>query len=177
MRLEGSCQCGKVSFTVESDTPYPFMYCFCSICRKTTGALTSNIMGKRETLEVKGRPYLKVFHAVIRARGKKPRRSHGERWFCSNCGTHLYLLDDDWPDGVWPNAAAIDTELPPPPENVRIMLAYKPAWVPLVGKGPLFQEYPELSIAEWHERRKLTGATARTATGKRPRASVPRARG
>ena len=52
--LRGSCQCGKVGFRVDSDTPYPFMYCYCSICRKTTGALTCNVMGKRDTLVVTG---------------------------------------------------------------------------------------------------------------------------
>jgi len=36
--LLGSCQCGKVHFSVESETPVPFMFCFCSICRKTGGA-------------------------------------------------------------------------------------------------------------------------------------------
>jgi hypothetical protein len=156
MQLEGSCQCGKVRFTVESETPYPFMYCYCSICRKTTGAITSNIMGKRDTLKVRGERYLRCHHAVLRAAGQRPLRSKGERWFCGECGTHLYVLDDRWPDGVWPNAAAVDTELPSPPENVHLMLNYKPAWVPVPGKGPRYPEYPELSIAEWHERHGLT---------------------
>jgi hypothetical protein len=37
MRLEGSCHCGAVRFRVESHTPYPYMRCYCSICRKTQG--------------------------------------------------------------------------------------------------------------------------------------------
>ena len=157
MQLRGSCQCGKVDFRVESDTPYPFMFCYCSICRKTTGALTSNIMGKRATLKVRGRRHLRVHHAVMRARGRRATRSDGERWFCVRCGTHLYVLDDRWPDGVWPNAAAIDTKLPVPPEHVELMLRYKPAWVPTVGDGDRFPEYPKLSIAEWHEQHGLDG--------------------
>jgi hypothetical protein len=56
---------------------------------------------------------------------------------------------------VWPNAGAIDTELPVPPEHVRIMTSYKPAWVPDVHDGPAFAEYPELSIASWHEQHAL----------------------
>lgn len=152
MKLEGSCQCGKVSFRVDSDTPYPFMYCYCSICRKTSGALTSNIMGKRATLKVRGSRYLKVYHAIIREKGKRPRKSRGERWFCGECGTHLYVMDDEWPDGVWPNAAAIDTALPIPPENVHMMLDYRARWVPVTGKGPRFKRYPKLSIADWHKK-------------------------
>ena len=59
MLLRGSCQCGKVRFRVQSDTPYPFMFCYCSICRKTTGALTSNVMGQRATLVVHGEKHLR----------------------------------------------------------------------------------------------------------------------
>lgn len=166
MRLRGSCQCGKVAFRVDSDTPYPFMFCYCSICRKTTGAVTCNIMGRRDTLQVTGRGHLRCHHAVIRARGRRAGRSSGERWFCALCGTHLYVLDDRWPEGVWPNAAAIDTPLPIPPEHVQIMLRYKPAWVPTVSDGPRFQEYPRLSIAQWHIDRGLHG-TARRRRGRR----------
>ncbi len=152
MRLDGSCQCGGVRFRVESDTPYPFMLCYCSICRKTTGALTSNVMGKRDTLRVTGKQLLKVHHAVMRAPRKRVTRSSAERWFCGRCGSHLYLLDDRWPDGVWPNAAAIDTPLPVPPEHVQIMLRYKPAWMPALDDDPgtRHQEYPQVSIAGWH---------------------------
>lgn len=167
MLLRGSCQCGKVAFRVDSDTPYPYMLCYCSICRKTTGALTSNVMGKRATLRVTGRAHLRCHHAVIRARGRRATRSRGERWFCVRCGTHLYVLDDRWPEGVWPNAAALDTPLPVPPEHVQIMLRYKPAWVPLVpGRGSHHPEYPPLSIADWHEKMGLTGAPRRRRAAK-----------
>jgi hypothetical protein len=161
MRLEGSCQCGKVRFQVESDTPYPFMFCYCSICRKTTGFITCNVMGKRDTLRVVGAKHLKKHHAVLRAPGMQSLRSRGERWFCGLCGTHLYVLDARWPEGVWPNAAALDTPLPEPPERVHLMLKYKPAWVPVPGRGPRYQEYPELSIAEWHEKHEKRSKRAR----------------
>ncbi len=161
IRLEGACHCGKVRFSVDSETPYPYMFCYCSICRKTTGAITCNIMGRRETLRISGRKFLRRYHAIMRRRGKRSFRSEAERWFCGECGSHLYLLDDRWPEGVWPNAAAIDTPLPDPPERVHLMLRYKPTWVPIQGRGPRFLEYPELSIAEWHQKRGLSGRTAR----------------
>ena len=37
MRLEGSCRCGAISFSVDSHTPYPYQRCYCSICRKSAG--------------------------------------------------------------------------------------------------------------------------------------------
>ena len=47
MKLEGSCHCRAVKFTVTSHTPYPYMRCYCSICRKTAGGggFAINIMG------------------------------------------------------------------------------------------------------------------------------------
>jgi len=162
MRLGGSCQCGKVRFTVESETPYPFMYCYCSICRKTEGAFGCNVMGRRATLRVTGRRHLRRHHPVMREKGKRPYRSEGERCFCAACGTHLFVLDRRWPEGVWPSAAAIDTPLPTPPEHVHMMLRYKPRWVSVAGKGRRYPEYPELSIAEWHARYGLTAAARRT---------------
>ena len=67
-----------------------------------------------------------------------------------------WLFDDRWDYGVWPNAAAIDTPLPVPPEYVHLMLDFKPEWVQLSGDGPRFGQYPELSIADWHKRHGLT---------------------
>jgi hypothetical protein len=37
MRLEGSCRCCAISFSVDSHTPYPYQRCYCSICRKSAG--------------------------------------------------------------------------------------------------------------------------------------------
>jgi hypothetical protein len=156
MTLAGSCQCGKVSFTVVSETPVPFMYCYCSICRKTNGsAFGCNIMGIRKTLKVRGKRYLKSYHARIREPGQPTRISEGERWFCGECGTHLYQTHDEWPTGVWPTVSAIDTPLPPAPGHVSLMLRYKPSWVTnaMLPKGDRFPRYPEVSIADWHARR------------------------
>lgn len=163
MLLRGSCHCGAVRFSVESETPYPYQRCYCSICRKTSGGpFGINVMGVRSTLRVRGRRHMRMLHALIREPGKRAVRSGAERWFCGACGTHLWLQDDAWPDGVWPNACAIDTPLPTPPSHVHLMLASKPAWVAVDGRGPRFRRYPELSIAAWHERRGLTKRRART---------------
>lgn len=154
-KLTGSCQCGKIAFSLESETPVPFMFCYCSICRKTGGsAFGCNIMGLRETLRVRGKALLRSYHARIREPGKATRVSKAERWFCGACGTHLYLSDDRWPTGVWPYASAIDTPLPIPKRPISIMTRFKPAWAPawLFTHGKNFERYPELSIADWHER-------------------------
>lgn len=157
MLLEGSCQCGKVRFTVESTTPYPYQICFCSICRKCTGgAFGCNIMGRHDTLVVHGKRSLKRYHARVHARGKTT-LAEGWRAFCGACGTHLWLEDKRWPDGIWPNAGAIDTKLPVPRSYTFIMTRYKPAWVPWPkARAQKFPEYPKESIATWHDQRGLT---------------------
>jgi hypothetical protein len=54
MRLEGSCRCGAISFSVDSHTPYPYQRCYCSICRKSAGGggYAINIMGLADTLKL-----------------------------------------------------------------------------------------------------------------------------
>lgn len=129
------------------------MICFCSICRKLCGANGGcNVMGRRATLRLRGKRYLRVYHARVRNPGERSFVSKGERWFCRECGAHLYVLDEAHPDGVWPNAGAIDTELPEPPSHVFLMTRFKPRWVRISGRGPRYPVFPELSIAQWHER-------------------------
>ena len=55
MKLDGSCQCGAVTFSLESKTPYPYMRCYCSVCRKTDGGggYAINLMGEAASLQVR----------------------------------------------------------------------------------------------------------------------------
>ena len=154
MKLEGSCHCGAVRFSVESHTPYPFMRCYCSICRKTagTGGFAINLMGANDTFKVKGRRHVGVYQAVIDGAPSEARRH-----FCKKCGSALWLWDPRWPDLVHPHAGAIDTPLPKPPEFVDIMLGSMAPWcAPHEGRNiERFDEYPVESIEEWHKRRGL----------------------
>ena len=157
MRLEGSCRCGAVSFTVDSHTPAPYQLCYCSICRKQAGGggYAINLGADARTLTIEGKDAIGVYRARIHAdEHSKARISSGERNFCTKCGTALWLFDPSWPDLVHPFASAIDTELPTPPSRVPLMLKYKASWVePNVSEDDqAFDLYPELSIAEWHKK-------------------------
>ncbi|CAJ0650928.1 4291_t:CDS:10 [Entrophospora sp. SA101] len=59
-----SCHCGKVKFKVKSNTPVPYMRCYCSICRKLDGGggYSINIMGLNDTLEVDGMENVKTYY-------------------------------------------------------------------------------------------------------------------
>ena len=156
MRLHGSCHCGAVKFRVDSQTPYPYLRCYCSICRKTAGGggYAINIMGETGTLSVTGRRNLGVYRAKLRGRV-----SEGRRHFCKKCGSALWSWDSRWPDWVYPLASAIDTPLPKPREVHHIMLNYAAPWVdvPRGKRDKRFAEYPGESIEGWHRKRGLYG--------------------
>lgn len=155
MQLKGSCHCGKVQFSVHSAHPYPFNLCYCSICRKTAGGggFAINLGADNETLQVQGKEHVSVYRANV-ADGGKVRKSDARRSFCKHCASALWVWDPRWPELVHPFASAIDTELPTPPERTHLMLAYKTSWVPAhIQPGDLsFDEYPDESLAQWHER-------------------------
>ena len=56
MQLKGSCHCRAVRFTLESDSPVPFMHCHCTICVKTAGSggYAINLGGDAASLKVTG---------------------------------------------------------------------------------------------------------------------------
>ena len=68
------------------------------------------------------------------------------------------MFSPEWPELIHPFASAIDTPLPVPPEHTHLMLGSKAPWVEVtLRKGDLqFDEYPEESIAQWHERNGVT---------------------
>lgn len=155
MTLRGSCHCGAVKFQVESRTPVPYQCCYCSICRKQQGGggYAINLGADARTLKIEGEEHLGLYRAEIDDE-EHPRCeiSTGERRFCRECGSALWLYDPTWPELVHPFASAIDSELPVPPHRVHVMLKYKASWVePDIREGDSFFElYPELSLAEWH---------------------------
>ena len=148
MKLKGSCHCRAVRFSLESETPYPYMWCYCTICRKTAGGggYAINIMGKAATLKVTGRT--KIYKAS---------KSGGERHFCPRCATALWVWDKRWPEWIYPFASALDTPLPLPRERQHIFLSSKPGWVKLAARkgDKRFREYPKEAIINWHRKRGL----------------------
>ncbi|OPG68667.1 alanine acetyltransferase [Pseudomonas ogarae] len=161
MQLEGSCHCGAVSFTLDSAHPYPYQRCYCSICRKTQGGggFAINLGGDAQSLKVRGRKHISIYHARLKDEDdKRARRSSAERHFCALCGSGLWLFSPEWPDLVHPFASAIDTPLPVPSEHTHLMLGSKAPWVEVEAHpgDQQFDFYPEESIAQWHERLDLS---------------------
>jgi hypothetical protein len=162
MLLKGSCYCGKVKFTCTSHTPYPYMRCYCSICRKTAGGggYAINIMALYNSLKIEGEEHINSFHAKQDNPDNPDKmvESRGKRYFCKHCGTALWGYDERWAERFYPLASCIDSTLPKVPETTHIMLDFKPVWCePEIGHADKqFDSYPKESIADWHQRLKLT---------------------
>ncbi len=156
MRLDGSCHCRAIRFTLRSRQPVPYQCCYCSICRKTQGGggYAINLAGDAATLEVDGRRQMRSYRAILCRDDGGEQRSEAERTFCGICGSGLWLFDPNWPELIHPFASAIDTPLPVAPERTHLMLGSKPDWVqPAIGpRDRQFPELPEESIADWHRR-------------------------
>lgn len=161
MLLEGSCHCRAVTFMVDAPHPYPFNLCYCSICRKTAGSggYAINLGADFDTLRVNGDEHIRVYRAKITRDDGTVTESQGERSFCGQCGSALWLWDPRWPALVHPQASSIDTDLPVPPEHTHLMLASKAAWTEAAigAADKCFDEYPDESLAAWHERLGLAG--------------------
>jgi len=154
MKLEGSCHCGRVRFSVESAEPWPYQRCYCSICRKTGGSeFMINLGGDAASLVVEGREHTKEYRAVLQEpRGSVTSRHH--RVFCGTCGSQLWAYHEDWPELVHPVASAIDTPLPRPPAHVHMMVGSAAPWVTpnVAPEDEVYEDYPQRSLAEWHAR-------------------------
>ncbi len=155
VRLEGSCHCGSVRFTVHAPSQHPYLLCYCSICRKTAGGggYAINLGAAAETLNVEGSENVSEYQA--HKDDGSGTAVNPARWsFCHLCGSSLWVYSTRWPELVHPFASAIDTPLPEPPEKVRMMLNYAAPWVeiPAVQNERHFPELPDESLEEWHRR-------------------------
>jgi hypothetical protein len=154
MKLKGSCHCGAIKFSVNSQAPVPYLRCYCSICRKTAGGggYAINLGADAESLKVSGEEHISVYHATIDGK-----TSPAERRFCNQCGSALWVYDRRWPELVHPFASAIDTPLPTPPESIHIMLDSKPTWAQFdaADDEAKFDQYPNESLEKWHRRHGL----------------------
>lgn len=162
MKLEGSCACGGVTFTCETQHPYPFNRCYCSICRKTAGGggFAINLGGEAKGFEVSGVENTAIFRArMANEETGAMESSPAERHFCKICASALWVWDPRWPELIHPFASAIDSELPLPPQRTHLMLGSKKAWVEpdFRESDKQFEAYPDESIAEWHRRLNLEG--------------------
>lgn len=184
MKLDGSCHCKAVRFSVKAQSYLPFNRCYCEICRKTAGAggFAINLGADFTTLQVTGRDQIRTYRAQIEEDGETV-LSPAERSFCGICGSQLWLWDPRWPDLVHPHASAIDTDLPAPPMRWHMMLGSRASWAcPDLAEGDRPSDtYPDQSLADWHQALghafQPTSPQATSSQAANPQATIPQADG
>ncbi|KAF7588270.1 hypothetical protein BBP40_005956 [Aspergillus hancockii] len=101
MTLTGSCMCGAIAYTSDSE-PLVTALCHCLDCQKWTGsAFTSNVVIPRDSFKVtKGEP---TFCDIAGASGKNNRH-----FFCNKCGSSLFTELDIMADKTVIKAGTLD---------------------------------------------------------------------
>lgn len=80
----GKCLCGAVRVEVTRYTP-TVSACHCETCRRWSGSAVWGFDAPEDAVTIRGEP--KYFRSS----------SFAQRAFCADCGTHLWLRDDDSP--------------------------------------------------------------------------------
>ena len=133
------------------------MRCYCSICRKVSGGggFAINIMGEWDSLQLDGKERLREYRVLLpdEAAPGELAPSSNARFFCGECGCHLYARDEAYPRWFYPFAGCVDSALPAPPRVCHTMLGSKAGWVaPHVRRGDEeYAGYPPLSVEAWHK--------------------------
>jgi len=85
MMLTGGCLCGEIRYEAEALAGDVADYCHCGQCRRAGGAPVI--------------AWLQVSPDRFRVTHGEPRGFHSSpgatRWFCPNCGSPLYMTDQD----------------------------------------------------------------------------------
>ena len=128
----GSCGCGAVRYEVTE--PFVEMHnCHCELCRKTHGAAFATF----------AQTYTDGFRVVagsdrLRAFGSS---SHGSRYFCGTCGSHVYFQTTLLPGRTWVTGGTLDGDPGVRPRAESFVTAQAP-WHTIGGGLPRFAEYP-----------------------------------
>jgi hypothetical protein len=131
--ITGSCVCDGIAFAA-THTPRRVVNCYCSLCRRRTGAgFASTLLVPAGTFRwLRGEPRVRRYSLP------QPRRYVAD--FCNDCGSPTPTVRDGQPFVMLP-AGAIDSDLPPLP-HVHLYVGSKAAWCAITDSWPQFAELP-----------------------------------
>ena len=131
--LKGSCLCGAVHYEVSGDAQR-FYHCYCSRCRKSTGAghATNLMIADGKLIISKGESLLKLY--------KVPEAELFARQFCGNCGSSVARFVPEKNAVVVP-AGSLDSEVSIKPQ-ARIFWDSRTEWSCDDDALPRHAEYP-----------------------------------
>lgn len=131
MPIEGGCQCGNVRYELTS-APDRVSVCHCRDCQKSSGApMVAWAMLPNDRFRVtKGTP--------------KVVNSSGEtfRYFCGDCGTGLYYINETYLPGVIDVQSVTLDEPSAFPPQAQVQTAEQPGWAAHLHSLPAYRRYP-----------------------------------
>ncbi len=133
IRLEGSCLCGAVAYTVEGENR-GFYHCHCERCRKVTGTGHASIVlvGTDSVAWQRGEDLLRRYDV--------PGAKRFASVFCSECGSYLPRVSPAAGLVAVP-AGSLDHDPGITPE-ARIFAGSRTAWS-CTDDMPSYDEYPQ----------------------------------
>ena len=127
--ITGSCLCGKVTYEISGKVG-DIVHCHCVTCRKAHGAAFSSVARVNDAdFILSGLDHLNSFESST---GKR-------RYFCSNCGTHVYAKRDNTPHLIL-RLGSLDDD-PNSRETKHIWVSQKASWYSIHNDLPEFSEF------------------------------------
>jgi len=132
--IKGSCLCGEIKYQVKGVLS-DITHCHCTTCRKAHGSAFSSVSAVdiNDFSCISGREHLKSFES---SPGKK-------RYFCSNCGSHIYAHKEEQEHFVL-RLGTLDDDPMVRPVN-HIWTSLKAPWYEIKKdcQLPQFEEWPD----------------------------------
>lgn len=129
--ITGSCACGKITFATD-DEPGALVYCYCTTCRKISGAeYLPFVHFRKDQIRWNREPdeYRKSDRAI---------RTH-----CANCGTSLAMAYHNDPHEIAIILGSFDKGLERvKPVKKLIFMSDAPSWAHVPEGVPRFPEMP-----------------------------------
>jgi hypothetical protein len=130
--ITGHCECGRVSFEIDSDIN-DFSHCHCSQCRRLHGAPFVTFAGiSRDGFRfVSGESDVKIY-----ASSEK-----NDRYFCGVCGSQIYVDAKEEPEALYVCMGTVDGN-PPRPPAYHAYAASKAEWYDIGDDLPQYDTDP-----------------------------------
>ncbi|MBK6512338.1 MAG: GFA family protein [Haliea sp.] len=136
--LNGSCQCGAVTYTVSAEPLFTYA-CHCSSCQKRTGsAFSLGLVIATEAMALKG--------ALTAWSRVSEQGNTNTRYSCASCGNIIYGIGDINPELAKLQAGTLEDTSAVEPE-VHIWTSRKQPWLTLPDGVQQFETQPEDGLA------------------------------
>ncbi len=134
--IKGKCHCQTVKYESSNDSESA-VFCHCQTCREINGsAFGSSAVVPRKGFEIiSGQKSLVGYES---SSGKK-------RFFCSNCGTHVYATSSKKPENIILRIGCIDGNHNIVPTH-HIWTSQKASWYEISENIPMHEEWRNSTI-------------------------------